>query len=462
MAITNVTKPATWSRATDTNRMIYKFSSSNYTAVNFQYQFNMKAYYPDNYGSPTDLGTYNIHPATDGTVEFNPATIYNNYLGYDINLAATTLTELTRTAVKFQLYCNEFYGTPPVKIVAGGWYEDGSTNVLMYSYNGAQQPIPYDYTALNSAGNLKWVMSKNSANQGQFLTDVTEYRMDNSDYAFLYALGDTTGRPTRIRYTVKYWAAGAGDPIDSPNAFGTTDPSYQQAVANGDSFVLMDPSGPAVPVGYTLSTATLYDTNVSYTMANSLGYYFPCGPANNQATNWSNYLSSWAYYDVDILSGSTVLNTYPIRFIRTNVCSKYGTPWQLFWLNPHGGFDTFTFDKKKELEYKIKRDTYKKKLAPTFNTYEAGERVFNTDVTEETTLYTRNLTQKESQMIIQLAQSPVVYLLKTYSYGGVNTIYSVPYIVVTDSIVYEQKVNSKEISMSIKIRPANQRLIQRN
>lgn len=464
MSITNITKPATWGRINDTNRLVYKFSSTNTAQPNFQYQFNMKVYFPDNFGSPTDLGTYNIHPAADGTVEFNPYSIYQNYFSNDINLSATVLTELKRSALKFQLYANEFYGSPPTKKVAGGWYEDGSTNPLLSAYNGNQQFIPYDYAPLNYKGNLRWVMNSTVSKQGQFLTDATEFRMDNSDYGFLYALGDNAnGRPTRIRYTIKYWTSSGTDPIDSPTAFGTPWEQNQQPLPQGSNKLYM-PSGTTeytMPTdNYTLSTATVYDTTVSFLYANSIGYYLPCGPAN--ASPVAPYLSTWAYYDVDILATNTVLNTYPIRFIKTNVCDRYGEPWQLFWLNAHGGLDTFTFDKKRQVDYKIKRDTYKIKLPPTYSTYDAGERVFNTESTEEVTLNSRLLTQQESQLLVGLVQSPVVYAIRKYTYGTNTSIYSVPYIIVNDSIRYEQKVNDKEIVMSITIRPANEKIIQKN
>ena len=101
-------------------------------------------------------------------------------------------------------------------------------------------------------------------------------------------------------------------------------------------------------------------------------------------------------------------------------------------------------------------------MNPTFDVYQAGERVFNVNIEEQVTLRTRLLYQRESQLLIQLTQSPVVYLLKDYTWGSGTIAFGVPYIVVTDSIKYEQKVNSKEIVMEIKIRPSNERIIQKN
>jgi len=462
MAISLISSPSTWARVNDTNRMVYKFASTNSGATNFQYQFNMKAYFPDNFGSPYDLGTFNIHPMSDGTCEFNPSTIYKNYMTYDINVGTTSYTELLRTALKYQLYCYEFYGTPPTKKTAGSWYEATPLNV----YNGAQMSIPYDYLALNTKGNLKWVMDGNVANRGQYLTDSLEQRMDNTGHFSLYALFPQAGRPTRVRYTIKYWGYTGGE-IDSPNIFNPNVVSNQQSeTSSSPTRGLNDPQIQNPIGGYSWLTATNYENIPAngFTYANSLGFFYQCGPyqAINQSTILAPYKDTWSYYDVDLMSGNTVMNTQPMRFINTKVCTKYGEAWQLFWLNPHGGFDTFMFDKKRDVNFKIKRDTYKVKLPSDFSPYDAGERIFNVDVQEEITLRTRLLSQKESQMLTQLVQSPVVFAKQNFDYGGGVYTYAVPYIVVNDTFKYEQKVNDKEIVMEVTIRPAVDKVIQRN
>ena len=175
----------------------------------------------------------------------------------------------------------------------------------------------------------------------------------------------------------------------------------------------------------------------------------------------SGHTEDWLYYDIDILSGNTILNKNPFRVYNTCKSDRF-TKWQLAWLNPHGGFDCYTFDRKNEVNYKLEKTTYKQKLSPNpaFSTYEAGERVFNNVATEEITLRSNLLTQKESQLLIQMSQSPRVYVNTIYHYNGANYPYGVPYIISSDAIKYEQKVNDKEIVMEIKIRPANDIILQ--
>jgi hypothetical protein len=96
-----------------------------------------------------------------------------------------------------------------------------------------------------------------------------------------------------------------------------------------------------------------------------------------------------------------------------------------------------------------------------FSPYESGEKVFNVTSKQEITLRTNSLTQMESQLLVGLVESPLIYMLQTYDYGGTNPYpYGVPYIIVTDSIKYEQKKNDKIIFMEVTIRPANEGIIQ--
>lgn len=530
MAITKIQSPEHWGRSNDTNRLLYKFSSDKFTEPNFQFQFNLKVSYPDS--TTIDVGTYNLHPQEDGTVEFNPSAIFSNYLSYDINLASTGLTEMVRGACYVDLYVKEFYGSPPV-VITGGW------NETIPIYNGCQQNVPYDYTPLNLNGNMKWVMNSDPSltlgssglTHGQFLTDAIEYRLSNDDFLFLWALGSLdmsgfTGRPTKIRYNVKYTNG------TKQVYYDTRTPSYEQSVANPypisssdtnpytytDLFLDLNgipewrilPSGGTIVDSQDLSTyvavfpdghyysevfhpnlplpdgqtqhatyysltgtdrtnnipttgVTFYDYNCDFKYSNSIGYYFPCGPYQllNQSNLLTGLTNDWEYYDIDLFDDTDILNVYPIRVIHTDKCDKYPR-WQLFWLNPHGGFDTHIFDKKVDLNYKTTKSTYKRKMGNVYSTYDSGERVFNTKVEEEITLRTGSLTQRESQLLNQLLQSPVVYTLKYYEYNNNKTFYTVPYIVTTSDFRYQQKLNDKEIFMEITLRPSNEKIIQKN
>lgn len=467
MAITLISKPATWGRATDTNRLTYQFSSDEYTQPNFQFQFVLS--YWDINGVKHDIATFYKFPSSGGTVEYNPAIVYKSYLSYKYNASNTTLDECVDGkdgldgARRFSLRCYEFYGIPPARQLDTLWDGEYLIGDALKVYNGAQQFIPYDYIALNPLGNGKWVMSGETS--GQFLTDATEYHLTNDDIAFLYFNGDNiTGRPTQIRYQI-YYKQNESDEIDLGNKNSlNNDPFLDQTTAREYPYYNLDFDGNDPGTSWaTVGKITQYDTNVSYTYVNSLQYYFPMGPRQiiSTAVMPSGYTNKWIFYKVDILSGETVLNRSPFMVYNTCKWDRFGK-WQLAWLNPHGGFDCYTFDRKTDISYKPEKDTYKQRLPlnPSYSTYDAGERVYQSKENKEIILRTGNLTQREAQLLIQLAHSSVVYVNTIYEYSGATYPYGVNWIITNDTIKYPQKKNDKEIFMEIKIRPANENPIQ--
>lgn len=466
MAISLINKPQQWARVWDTNRLTYVFSSNNYTQPNFQFQFVLQKWELSGYS--TNLGTFNLYPLSGGTVEFNPAVVYQNYISYDYSASNTNLTECLNGAGKFILSVYEYYGTPPSKKVDGSQWT-GEVGTPMFIYNGCQQNIPYDYIALNIDGNYKWVMSTGST-KGQYLTDMTEYNLSNTDIAFLYFLAQSPQRPTIIRYKLFWPCVKSGIDPSGPDYLGigkdvNNDPLLTQSTTQGEPYYNLDSKSPPSPTITGICSAYYYDNNFTYDYVNTLQYYFPMGPYQlfGEVIFPSAHTNDWLYYEVDLLSGNTVMNNQPFRVYNTCKSNRYGK-WQLAWLNPNGGFDCYTFDRKTEINYKLTKSTYKKKLSTTswynYNTYEAGERVFQSDVEQEITLRSNLLTQKEAQLLTQLSQSPRVYVNTIYNYNGASYPFGVPYIVTNTELKYEQKVNDKEIVMEIKIRPSNQNIIQ--
>jgi hypothetical protein len=179
-----------------------------------------------------------------------------------------------------------------------------------------------------------------------------------------------------------------------------------------------------------------------------------------------HYTRNVVYYSISAAAENTehVLNKQPFHVYRKEKCDKF-SKWQLFWLNPNGGYDTYTFDRKIDIDYQIDRTTYKQRTPKDYTPYFGGESVFNTDINEEVTLRSNVVTQKESQLLIQLVQSPKVYVLKEYQYDDsdpTNTYkYAVPYIVTTSEIKYQNRENVKEDAFyEITIRPSNKKQVQ--
>lgn len=459
MAITLITEPSDWARVNDTNRMIYKFSSNQVTKANYNFHFILKVLNPGDL-NPTTIGNFNLHPNRSSFAEFNPSEIYKSYLSTDFDVETLRTKPMYNTAKKFQLECYDFYGTPPAKIPADYWSETNYINV----YNGCQQNIPYDYTTLNERGNLKWVMSTGDT-KGDWLTDIPEVRLDNTEYAFGYGLFDEDSKPDKIRYTIYYWGLMDNPTDKSYNIFDTNTPSFDQTKTSTRPKYVLDDWEISGPIGtWTFVTGVTYETGLTLGVMNSIGFYSPIGPQQliKSGLMTPQQQDTWVYYDVDAMKGDVVINKTPIRVIRSASCDRYGEPWQILWLNPHGGFDTYVFDKKTDLNFKIERKTYKQKLPPTYSTYQAGEKILSIKSIGELTLRSKLLTQKESQLISDLIQSPIIYTIKNYQYSGATYPYAVPMICETTQFKYEQKINDKEITAEIVLRESNQKIIQRN
>ena len=218
--------------------------------------------------------------------------------------------------------------------------------------------------------------------------------------------------------------------------------------------------------------------------ANSMMFYFPIGP-KTLLKKFPNMPKNWLYYKIDIHSGQySPLNKQPFTVYKTNRDCRY-PHYKLFFLNVHGGYDYVVFDKKNQIKYKLKRSSYNQRLLPGYDFRQSGELVYNVDVNQEITLTTSYLhNQKESQIITQLTQSPVVFLVQTYNINSgyiattddngppspnlptyminqtVEIPYSVPYIIASEEVKYEQIINDKMVLYEITIRPANKKIIQ--
>ena len=160
---------------------------------------------------------------------------------------------------------------------------------------------------------------------GQFLTDATEFHMDNDDLGFLYFICNTNSRPTAIRYTI--YEPCSGVTVSDAIGYGgiTKEVNYDgysyQGLAN-DEIVLDDKAEPPIPSEARFCATTYLDTNITYASINHKMFYFPIGPY--QVFNYLTITghTNWAYYKVDILSGTTVFNNKTFVVWRKEKCNE--------------------------------------------------------------------------------------------------------------------------------------------
>ena len=118
------------------------------------------------------------------------------------------------------------------------------------------------------------------------------------------------------------------------------------------------------------------------------------------------------YYDIQLKLGATVLSeTYRVNLIEE--CSKYDTT-DLFFLNSLGGFDSFRFNRVRRDNYDIQRKQFKANpytLGATYgySTSAFKQKTYDTNLTHRVKLFSNWITEAESEWLLDLFTSPVVY-----------------------------------------------------
>jgi hypothetical protein len=170
-----------------------------------------------------------------------------------------------------------------------------------------------------------------------------------------------------------------------------------------------------------------YDVNGSITngtvnisgLSGTYGYV-ACGTydiENSDPSAWTGgnpatILNNAVYYTVN-LKGST-FESEIFTFYVDSKCSKY-TPVRLHWLNRLGGFDSFNFIYKSEVDTDVKRSSYLQEhhnftgSSWEYNKASRGNTVYNVEMTSTTRVNTDFLTDSESEWMEDLFTSPVVY-----------------------------------------------------
>jgi hypothetical protein len=130
----------------------------------------------------------------------------------------------------------------------------------------------------------------------------------------------------------------------------------------------------------------------------------------------STFLTGVSYYTVKIGNASfNLINSETFTFYVNAKCSKY-TPVRLTWLNRLGGFDSFNFIYKSEVDTDVKRSTYQQEPHTFTGTdwqytkASRGVTTYNVEMTSSIKVNSDFLTDTESAWMEDLFTSPVVYM----------------------------------------------------
>jgi len=213
--------------------------------------------------------------------------------------------------------------------------------------------------------------------------------------------------------------------------------------------------------------------------------YFGCFPQNLESQTIStplkpsNVSSTWAYYDVQAASSTTlsgneasaVYRFYKMCNTRYNDVSssynKFPGKYYLCWWNSLGGVDNLVFDGASKVTQQVKRETYYSIGGNAFNAGDTidynrrGTTSSGNQTTTSITLNTREQNPEDLNDLIQsLASSPRVYiysdaLQQPIVLGKVNAFLR---CVVTDmSVSYKTAINDKVANYTITVQLSRRR-----
>ena len=460
MALSIIHKPSNYGRVFDENSLYYEIESTSYMEPNFSFLITL---YKWEGITLEQISQHKLYPQTDGVLWFNPSTIFATELSpscqkYDFDPSITGVTEATNSAKAFRILITEKYGTPPA--TQDNYYND------IILYNGCQQFISYDSTL--GGGNTQWVMSGGTIGAtgygtGHYLTDASQIYLDENDYYNLYFINPIDSRITSIMYTF-YYSTGitakvTGNEGTSVNGIDGPEMSSQSTI-KGDLNNITPMKGEVQPGGNPsyvgdIQTLIIYETGLTMG-SGGLMFYVPIG-MKTLKKKYPWIPASWLYYKVDLLKSgqSQVLNRTSFIVNRTCRDSRY-IPYKVAWLNRHGGYDYFVFDKGAVIKEKEKRDTFTQNLQPGYSFNQSGTLVYNMNPDQTITLTTSLLeTQSQSQILVGLFHSFQVFMIWTYIINNIEYPVAVPYIVEDNEMIYQQIITDQTFPVSITLTPGN-------
>jgi hypothetical protein len=159
-------------------------------------------------------------------------------------------------------------------------------------------------------------------------------------------------------------------------------------------------------------------------------------------------------------------------------CNDNVDTYKIMWLNKKGGFDFYKFTKRTDRKFNIERSEFDRKLPNIQSTnniygYKSGQRgTTNYNVKSRETLILNSdfLSQPDLDWLINIYESPEVYLVKetkqTVASGTIGIPYLVPVSVIKDEVIQPNKRfrnddGSSLYTYQLEVQMANDRVLQR-
>lgn len=428
-----------------TNKTYFDLYTASYMLPNFRYLINLYVKTP-NTSTFTSVATIRKRPnmATNGHCIFNPSEILQNYISNEDNLNINSLSvnPIYNSNLIYKISVAEQYMSGRGMIQSSPEYSD---EFIMY--NGSQEYINIDSN--------DYIMT--TGGTGSFLTDSLYTNVTSDDQSsYLYFLtGSGTTQPKYATYTFLYDDTRSGSGSNRIIKYDINDDMYNTSPtapgflnSNGNTNVYID-------TNWSGSTIDNKDLDIEHT-GETYMWSIPTGPKQLIEMGFIDTGLTWLKYKIDIIKksegGNIIFNKQPyIYYNKCKIIFKYNK-YELFWRNPHGGYDSYLFTIKNDLQFNISRDIYKKRLSNDYSLGDRGSIPYSVETSEVYTLKSDYLTQNELQVMVQLCSSSDVYI--TYN----NDI--IPMIVLDDTIKYSYINQNKLISLDINVTPSFNRTLK--
>ncbi|MFN8155592.1 MAG: hypothetical protein U0Y08_14960 [Bacteroidia bacterium] len=496
MALTLLTYPAQLNPVY--SPIWYRVSSTLSSEANFRYVFDTYVYNLTAHTS-TKVHRSKLFPRSDGTGQYSPARILENYVSYDFDFFGAYFKPAMNSVTGFNVKVGEEY-----ELTASTYsFTSTTSNAGLVQYNF---PTPVTFYVGDEIKIDKADKQYNSTYDGlQTVTQVVSSTAirTNKPYGDVVSneSGDCTYRLTIIS-GVSYSGIAINfaaqftdrhDGIDYHTKYSITTPSIQRGEAepltNIDYNIRLQ-SDESYFISWYANHATVrannaailtYSNNIAvgaYLIPNSFGtnadikrFSFACGPRNLSGLSAFNYLAGATqliltgvsgYWDVTkyeiYLQSSTLVdqvsNKRTIEIVKE--CSEY-PKIRLAFLNRVGGVDIFSFTLKSERSLKIDREYYTKNLAYNYAIQDRGEAILNINHQEEISAWSNYLTEDEVEIMKELFTSPEVYEINDAQQR------IIPVVITSNEYVQKTKYNDEmELMYQIKYRYAFKQKQQRN
>ena len=203
-------------------------------------------------------------------------------------------------------------------------------------------------------------------------------------------------------------------------------------------------------------------------------FFFGAFPANldGWSTIWDTHKANISYYTIQAFDDvdATISQLYKINII-DNPCGGYEAI-RLTWLNPHGTWDYYTFNKKSIKSLQTNRTNYTQQSgtwnekAYRINGYKGGKKNFRVNTKQLITVNSDFLLESEAIWFEDLINSTEVYILNGYNTtyldarSGITNKYVEPVAVTTSSYTRKTKANDKLIQYTFQLEKTHNKRTQ--